>query len=179
MKLDNFTYGKTPAAIYLVALLNKKNDYKTEMSLLSKNISKYNQIVNFLESGIEKSMVTTEVILSMLENLKKEIKLLNLSLKDEVIENLVKNMMIGSTKSLQRRVQILQDIKIQQKNLENKFQKNQLKKTIFNHNSGIVLAEIVESKLIFKNINLKDIKDKKQEKLENTTLNGKYSKYLK
>ena len=105
--LEKFTYGRTPAAIYLAAHLNKLNDPKL-MRKVSHRLAEFRTLLNELEaSNTEGSLSLRSLgsIVSMLNasaKLKKE-ELLAAGHTDTLVLHLMTNLMVGDSKSLLRR----------------------------------------------------------------------------
>jgi len=104
--LDKFTYGKTPAAIYLAARLNEFGNPKMSR-IVTSHLCRVNTMLNELESSNcagEMSVRTlsflTELLRDQLKRLEQEGGFLT---SDKTVNNLVSNVIIGKMKSVQRR----------------------------------------------------------------------------
>ena len=108
--IDKYTFGKTPAAIYLAEHLNQLGDPRL-VRKAQKRLVGPRKILNELYASHAKGCLSAQTLYSMAESVKSytvdlssndeagDVKL------DELAVNLIENIIIGEVKSIKRRVQ--------------------------------------------------------------------------
>jgi hypothetical protein len=117
IKLDKFTYGKTPAAIYLAELLNTLDAPKLARKV-SRTLVDFNELINQIEASNDVGILSAHNIgyLAAMLRIRAQDTWLDDNMKhctdesDEslvLVNNLVHNILIGRIKDLSRRVQMV------------------------------------------------------------------------
>lgn len=117
--MNKFTYGKTPAAIYLAEYLGTLNSPKLNRKVARK-LADVNELINQIEQSNNAGIMTSHNVGALASLLLADVRELWLE-SDEVdfetltlVNNLVRNMLIGRLKDLARRVQMVRIFEHQQ-----------------------------------------------------------------
>lgn len=151
MKLEQFTFGKTPAAVYLYDYLKNLNK-----PLVSKKTGKI--LTSFRNTLSQLEEANLAGILNA-HNLAKIINLMRAEFKVEVGDNLASNLatniLVGEMKTLIRKSEEIRKIEIQQ----NKIKINQLINNQIINKKGYKIAELIEDKLVTTKYNVSNVQD--------------------
>lgn len=112
--INEFTFGKTPAAIYLADRLNALNNSKLTRKI-STMIRDLQNIVNEIEKSNSVGFLSAHVIGFMIDPLRDRIKAsrANIEKIDQLSANLMANVMCGSVKDVAYRVMEVRHIEQQ------------------------------------------------------------------
>lgn len=109
MSLDKFTFGKTPAAIYLVNRLNELGDCNINRRI-SRKLNHYRSLLNDLLNSNETDNLSAHNIAFLCELITKELIENKLYCNDAnyiFLDNLATNVIIGEIKSIKRRAKLV------------------------------------------------------------------------
>ena len=103
--MNKFTYGNTPAAIYLAEYLTDNGNHH-EIRKVTRTLTDFNRVINEIEQSNEAGIMTAHVIGGLASQLRE--RALNTEVGDDsLVMDLVRNLMIGRVKDLSRRVQMI------------------------------------------------------------------------
>ena len=136
-KLDNKTFGASPAAIYLAKVLNDLKNEKLNAKagkFLSVNIG----VLSELEISHELGLLSTRNLSMLVSNIKKNI---NFDSKEILVKNLVENILNGKISAILRKLQKLRMVQIQQN-------KKFAKEKAFTNKMGLILSKDENGKIV-------------------------------
>ena len=100
--IDKFTYGNTPAAIYLAEYLNSAGTPPL-LRKVTRTLTDFFELINELEAANAAGVMSAHSVGSFCHSLRARAQAVKF--EDTLVTNLVCNLMIGRTKELIRRVQ--------------------------------------------------------------------------
>ena len=118
-KLDKFTYGNTPAAIYLVEHLNAVGTQSLRRKV-TRTLTSFNEMVNEIEQSNEAGLLSAHTVGSLVASLRERVKSTHFNDavrpedEDPLVLNLMTNLMMSRLKDLARRVQMVRVYEQQQ-----------------------------------------------------------------
>lgn len=99
-QLEKFTLGKSPAAIYLVSILNQSTNNNDRIIL--KHISFAKKSLNEIKSAWEKGILSRDTMLEFCNLKRKEIQLYQNDKLTPLVLNLYKNLLLANIKHMTR-----------------------------------------------------------------------------
>lgn len=163
--MNKFTYGNTPAAIYLFDYLEKLNK-KIVKKRVGKMLTSHRQIFSQLAKANENGILTAHNLARLIGQMRDSF---HVDVGDEHASNLVTNILVGEMKDLLRRTSTIRKIELHQ----NKLVKKEIESDVFNKEGYLVVEKIDEDKRFIK-YNINNVKDSINEK----TLNDKWNKRM-
>lgn len=100
--LDKFTFGNTPAAIYLVQELNRVNSSKLNRKV-SSVLNNQNRLVKEVVGAFESGSLSLHGFGAIMNMLRDRVKNIKTEFENDLVTNLVSNMIAGNIKSILRR----------------------------------------------------------------------------
>lgn len=104
MKLDKFTYGKSPAAIYLAFILNERNDQKLTRKVSQAICSNRRLIHDVVAAHYLTDEISTKSFSTLVHMLDAQMRTAAEKIGDEHIRNLFINILSGEIKTYKNRV---------------------------------------------------------------------------
>lgn len=101
--LDKYTFGSTPASIYLVDQLNKLRDPKLNRKV-TRQLTSFNQVINELLVSNAAGLLTAHTVGTFISVMRQRAQNASRNFEPSLIANLVANVMTGKVKELERRV---------------------------------------------------------------------------
>jgi hypothetical protein len=102
--IDKFTYGKTPAAIYLADQLNRLGDPRLNRKV-TRLLTSFNEVVNELLAANKAGLLSAHTVGTFIAALRQRAQTASQCFaQDSLIADLTSNIMTGKVKELQRRV---------------------------------------------------------------------------
>ena len=162
--MDRYTFGKTPAALYLADHLNILNDKKLTRKISSKIHAVQTIIAEALKSH-EAGTISTHTLSFIASTLRERVMTRSqqlLSDNDELSVNLMTNILIGELKSLIRKAQKIKHLKRTQDQILSALQNSPFPidttGEAFRSNCGLELVSTKEV-LTVKKLSMKDVVD--------------------
>jgi hypothetical protein len=110
MNLDKFTFGRTPAAQYLVRRLNEL-DSKPLQRAVGVRVSQFNTNVRDIENSYKVGYMSAKTAANLLRMLRVEATQLTLSnTDDKIVGQLMQNTIIGNIKHTARKITVIRKI---------------------------------------------------------------------
>jgi hypothetical protein len=134
-KLDKFTYGNTPAAIYLAEHLNTAGTQSLRRKV-TRSLTGFNEMVNGIERSNEAGLLTAHTVGALVAALRERVKSTRFDDavrpedEDPLVLNLITNLMMGRLKDLGRRVQMVRVYEQQQARAQGPTIKHELDRQI-------------------------------------------------
>ncbi len=163
--MNKFTYGNTPAAIYLFDYLEKL-DKKIVKKRVGKMLTSHRQLFSQLAKANKSGNITAHNLARVVGQMRDKFYI---DVGDEHASNLVTNILVGEMKDLLRRTSTIRKIELQQ----NKLAKKEIDKDIFNKD-GYLVVEKIEDEKKFVKYNLNNVEDSINEK----TLTERWNKRM-
>mgnify|MGYP001212135444 CR=1 FL=1 len=149
--LDKFTFGKTPACMYLAKILNDLQDNRLN-SKVSKILVSYKENLKQLEKANEQNILSVKNLNMNINIMRNN---LNINIDNELVSNLVHNIIIGDMKSILRKVKKVRVIENAQKHLKKKVENGKS----FTTKDGYVIVAKENDKLLEPKYNITHIQD--------------------
>lgn len=109
--IDKYTYGNTPAAIYLTEVLNSVGSSKM-IRKVTRTLTDFNEIINELEAANKNGLLSAHTLGALGADLRARAQRSTVG-EHELVKNLLQNMMVGRVKELTRRVRVVRLIEKQ------------------------------------------------------------------
>jgi hypothetical protein len=168
--IDKYTFGKTPAAIYLADRLNVLNDPRYTQRISSR-IHEVQAAISDIVSAHENGHIRLQTLNFFVAFMRQKINTVrsnfldceqyvgsgNHPMPDLLSVNLMTNVLIGELKSITRRSRQVKILKTKQQRVVTKLRQDGFE-TMLCHDGGHVLAR-VDEKLVIPNITLADVTD--------------------
>ncbi len=163
--MNKFTFGKTPAAVYLYEYLQSKGNTIVEKRVgkaLTSNRNLLTQIEKSNNIGAINAHNVARIVNKMREKFFVEVG-------DELASNLTTNILIGEMKALIRKSAEIRKIEL----LQNKLKKKDV--DFLKNKEGYLIVEEKEDKKVYPSYNLSNMKDK----INSETLTEKWLENMK
>lgn len=149
--MNKFTFGKTPAAVYLYEYLKSK-----QLPIVEKRVGKalttHRNLLSQIEKSNKEGIINAHNVSRLINTIREGFFV---EVGDELASNLVSNILIGEMKTLIRKSSEIRKIE----SLQNKLRKKEVES--FQNKEGYLIVEKKEDKKIFPSYNVSDIKDAK------------------
>ncbi len=152
MTLQSYTFGKTPAAVYLTDYLNKINK-PIVTKRTGKMLTSYRNTLAELERANRDCILSAHNLARVIGSMREAFYV---DVGDSLASNLVTNILVGEMKILLRKSQDIRKIEHYQKRI---LGKPQSQGEIFNQ-EGTLVAKITEHKTEIPRYTVADLKDK-------------------
>ena len=169
--MDKFTFGKTPAAVYLYEYL-QANKNQIVLKRVGKALTSNRNLLSQIEKANLSGAINAHNVARIINNIRSGFFV---DVGDELASNLTTNILIGEMKSLIRKSADIRKIE----SLQNKLRKKNVEN--FTNKDGYLIIEKKEDKKVFPMYNLNHMKDQKNSEtltekwLEN--MKGKQKKF--
>lgn len=138
--LDTYTFGKSPAAVYLVKILNDLQD-----NYLSRKVGRFlsdkRNLLSSIEESNKKNILNASQVTSLCALIRKDV---NFTCDQEVVQNLCNNIVKGHISSILRRSAKLKIVENQQVSFASKVKSGKAFPTKFVNSDGVVVGYLSE-----------------------------------
>ncbi len=163
--MNKFTFGKTPAAVYLYEYLKSKNNPIIEKRV-GKALTTNRNLLTQIEKANNVGAINAHNVARIINNMREHFFV---DVGDELASNLTTNILIGEMKALIRKSSEIRKIEL----LQNKLKKKEV--SFLKNKEGYLIVEGKEDKKVFPSYNISQMQDK----INSDTLTEKWLENMK